>query len=422
MNGSNLNINLFATALLVVLTALSGVVVDACAQDNATAGVPGDWLSRYSGARSVGLGGAFVACMDDPIGTLWNPAGLSALSQNQVRVETSTLFENTSMYGFGFAMPSQRLPSFGLTILNLRSGDFERTNDLNQTLGTFGESDMAFLLSASKNVTRRLSLGVSAKVVQQSVDQFDAVGVGADIGALFDVTPAVRVGASVQNLGGPNLTFRTSDEAYPVEFRAGVAIRVLGGRGLMAAEIDHRNGPGAALRAGGEFWVARSMALRLGYDDNAPSGGFSYEVNPSIRFDYGATHHELGVTHRIGMSYRFGGFFASSTAEPDVFSPIGSQSVTKIHLKAKTKADASSWSLEIVDKSGRVVRRFGGKGTPPAHVMWDGKDAAGLPLADGIYKYQLVVEDEEGRSIVGPERKVEITTEGPRGSVPVIID
>jgi hypothetical protein len=360
--------------------------------------------------------------MDDPIGTLWNPAGLSLLSQNQATLETSRLFEGTSLYGLGFAMPSQRFPSFALTVVNLRSGDFERTNDLNQSLGTFGESDMAFLLSASKNITRRLALGASAKVVTQSIDEFDAVGAGADLGVLYDVSPTIRIGASLLNLGGPSLTFRAVDETFPVEVRAGAAVRVLHGRGLISAEVDHRSGPGAAFRAGGEFWLTRNMALRLGYDDTSPAGGFTYEFNPALRFDYGATNHELGITHRVGVSYRFGGFFASSSADPPVFSPIGSQSVTKIHLNAKTKADAVSWSLEIMDESGRVVKRFGGQGNPPAHVMWDGKDASGLPLADGVYKYQLVVEDAEGRSIAGAQRKVEITTEGPRGNVPVIIE
>lgn len=422
MNGSIYNINRFATALLVVLTALCGSVADARSQEDPTGGVPGDWLSRYAGARSVGLGGAFVAAMDGPIGSLWNPAGLSALSHNQVSLETSRLFESTSIHGFGFAIPSQRLPSFGLAIVNLRSGDFERTNDLNQSLGTFGENDLAFILSASKNLTRRFALGASAKIVQQSIDEFDAVGVGADFGVLYDISPTVRVGASVLNVGGPSLAFRTEDETFPLELRTGVAVRLLGGRGLVSAELDHRSGPGATLRAGGEFWIAHSMALRVGFDDTAPTGGFSYEVNPAMRFDYGVTNHELGVTHRVGVSYRFGGFFASSNAVPEVFSPIGSQSVTKIHLNAKTKAEAASWSLEIVDQSGQVVRRFGGKGSPPPHVMWDGKDASGLPLADGVYKYQLVVEDTDGRSIVGQEHSVEITTEGPQGSVPVIID
>ena len=195
MKGSNYIKKRFATALLVLITALCGAVSGAHSQEDPTGGVPGNWLSRYASARAVGMGGAFVASMDGPIGVLWNPAGLSMLSQNQVGFETSRLFESTSMHAFGFAMPSQRLPSFGLAIYNLRSGDFERTDELNQSLGTFGESDMAFLMSASKSITRRLALGATAKVVKQSVDEFDAVAFGGDLGVLFDVSPSVRVGA-----------------------------------------------------------------------------------------------------------------------------------------------------------------------------------------------------------------------------------
>jgi flagellar hook assembly protein FlgD len=134
------------------------------------------------------------------------------------------------------------------------------------------------------------------------------------------------------------------------------------------------------------------------------------------------SNEELGVTHRLGLSYQFGGFFASSEAIPPVFSPLGEQSVTQFNLQAKAKAPIASWELEIVDKSNQVVRRFSGKGVPPSHVMWDGKSEAGLPLPDGIYRYCLVVEDEEAREIAGHVRTVEITTAGPQGAVPVVID
>jgi hypothetical protein len=159
--------------------------------------------------------------------------------------------------------------------------------------------------------------------------------------------------------------------------------------------------------------------MRLGFNDNAPAGGMSYRFPNGLQFDYGLIDHDLGMTHRVGVSFRFGGFHATSLADPPVFSPLGQQSVTKFHLKAKTKAGTSDWALEITDKSGQVIRRFGGKGTPPAHVMWDGKDEAGLPLPDGNYGYMLVVHDDEGREITSRERLVEITTGGPQGTVPV---
>jgi flagellar hook assembly protein FlgD len=89
-------------------------------------------------------------------------------------------------------------------------------------------------------------------------------------------------------------------------------------------------------------------------------------------------------------------------------------------LNSRTKADAKDWSLEIVNKTDEVVRRFGGSGQTPAHIQWDGKDETGLPLADGSYRYHLVVNDREGRRIVGPTRAVEISTTGPQGQVPVV--
>ena len=58
----------------------------------ANGGAPGDWLARYASTRSVGLGGAFVATPDEPLGALWNPAGLSLLYQNEGNVETARLF------------------------------------------------------------------------------------------------------------------------------------------------------------------------------------------------------------------------------------------------------------------------------------------------------------------------------------------
>jgi hypothetical protein len=293
---------------------------------------------------------------------------------------------------------------------------------LNEPQGSFQEGEMAFVLSASKNVNRRLSIGTNVKIVRQSIAEFDAAGFGADVGVMYDVTPRVRLGASLLNLGGPNLKLREVEESYPVEMRGGGALRFLQGRGLVSMELDHREGPGTTLRGGTEFWVHPSMALRMGYDDKSPAGGMSYRVSPTTQLDYGLSDHELGVTHKIGVSYRFGGFFASSKADPQVFSPLGEQAVTKFALEAHAKSLVEKWTLEIVDKQEQVVRRFSGRDQPPSHVMWDGKDETGLPLPDGAYAYQLVVVDNEGRVMSDHERIVEIATGGPSGSVPVMLE
>jgi hypothetical protein len=393
--------------------------VPALAQEE-IAGGPGEWLARYTSARTLGLGGAYVATADDPLGVLWNPAGLSAMDQNEVRFENAQLFEQTSINAFGFAVPGNWLPSFGLTMVSLGSGDFERTNDMNDDLGTFKNGETAYLFTASRAFSKRLAIGTNLKLVQQSVEDYSGQGFGFDLGGTYDITPTIRMGLSVANLGGPNLKLRDVEEAYPTQIRGGAAAQILNGRAMITAQVDQSDGLGTRLHAGAEYWVQPGLGLRVGYDDAYGTGGFSYRFMPQYQVDYAIADQPLGMTHRVGISYRFGGFFASSKAEPSVFSPTGERAVTKITLNARTKADPEEWTLEIVNKSDEVVRRFSGKGQPPAHVQWDGKDETGLPLADGVYHYRLSVKDREGRALLATSHTLEISTTGPEGTVPVI--
>src|SRR5262245_32759643 len=382
-------------------------------------GAPGSWLSGYAGARTVGLGGAFVATADDALGVLWNPAGLQWMDQNQAMFESVRLFEDTSVNSLSFALPGSRWPSLGVSIVSLTSGEFQRTNELNNPLGTFSEGETAYLFSMAKGFGSRLTVGTNFKLVHQSVEDFSGGGFGLDLGGIYQMTQSLRIGASVLNLGGPSITLRSEAETYPTEIRGGVSLQMLSGRAHLSAEVDHADGPGTSLHGGAEYWLQPGIALRFGYSDDRATGGFTYKFGPQYQFDYGVADHALGLTHRVGFSYRFGGFYASNRAEPEVFSPTGDKAVTKISLNAKTKTKAESWSLEIVSKSGQVVRRFGGPGLPPAHVLWDGKDETGLPVADGVYTYRLTVKDKDGRVLNASIRKVEISTGGPQVTVPV---
>jgi hypothetical protein len=404
---------------IVALAALALSAVPAAAEDE-DGGVPGSWLSSYVTARTIGLGGAFVGVADEASAVAWNPAGLATLVPNELRFETARLYEDTSVNAFNFAVPGSRLPSFGLSIINLSAGSFDRTNELNDPLGTFGEGETAYLFSIAKAFDPRFAIGTNVKLVHQSVEDFSANGVGFDLGAIYSVTPNFKVGLSGLNLGGPNLTLRDTKETYPVEIRGGFSAVLLRGRGLITAEVDQVEGPGMRFRGGSEYWIQPTIGLRVGMNDQEPAGGLSYRFGGKYQFDYGVMDHALGLSHRLGLTYRFGGFFASAKADPTVFSPTGEKAVTKIDLNARTKANTESWSLTLVNKSDEVVRTFGGKGAPPAHLLWDGKDETGMPLPDGDYRYTLTVRDTEGRVIDSHTHVVQISTGGPQGAVPVI--
>jgi len=407
-----------ALPILAIWALVAALAAPAAAADP-DQGAAGDWLTRYAGARTVGLGGAFVAVSDEASGALWNPAGLRWLDRGELQAGTVRLFDDTAIGGLSLALPLTGRMSCGLTFLSLGSSGFEQTNELNEVLGEFDNDDTAFLLSAAYGLTRGLAVGANLKVLHQSIEDYSATGVGADLGAQLALTEDLRLGASLLNVGGPTLTLRETDEDVPTELRGGLALQVLEDAGLLSVEISHRDGWGSRVRAGAEVWLLSRFALRLGYDDENVAGGVGYRFAHGWQFDYGVSDHELGVVHRFGLGLRFGGFQATSRATPEVFSPTGTQPVTKFLLQARTKSATSDWQLAIVDPTGTVVRIFGGQGQPPAHVLWDGKDAAGLPLPDGFYHYQLTVHDAAGREIVGQQRDVEINTSGPAISVPV---
>jgi len=405
-----------ATALAILFTTSTALAEDPIF------GMPGDWLSDYQGAKAVGFGGAYVASADGPLGSVFNPAGLSQMYQNEVHFETTRLFENTSINSFGFGVPGSRFPSIGFTMIALRSGEFEQTSELNEPLGNFESGDTAFLFTLSKSITPKLSLGTSIKLVNQSVEEFSATGVGADLGVQFRFNKYLALGASYLNLGGPNMKLRDAEESYLSEMRGGLSLHLLDGKARLNMELDKRSGLDPSMHAGTEFWLVRSLALRAGYESAGATGGMTYQMANGFGLDYGVSGHDLGVTHRIGLSYRFGGFFASSSASPEVFSPTGQNAVTKFSISSKTKDDTAEWKMEILNSSDEVVRTFGGKGVPPQHVLWDGKDATGLPLPDGVYRYAIWVRDIEGREILSKTQSVEILTSGPRGSVPVTVE
>src|SRR5262245_30975902 len=153
----NANRHPIRTALLAASLAIA-IAAPARAEE-ATGGVPGAWLSNYTGARSLGLGGAFVASADDALGILWNPAGLSFMDQNQVMFENVRLFEDTGVNSFGFAVPGSWLPSMGLSMVSLSSGQFQRTNEMNDALGTFREGETAYLFTLARGLSPRLAVG-----------------------------------------------------------------------------------------------------------------------------------------------------------------------------------------------------------------------------------------------------------------------
>jgi hypothetical protein len=198
-----------------------------------------------------------------------------------------------------------------------------------------------------------------------------------------------------------------------------VAVDLMQGRAMVTAEVEKIGDLRTNVRGGGEFQLTDAITLRAGFDGSSPAGGFTVHLPQDLRLDYGTGDHDLGMIHRFSLSWRFGGFYANSSSSQQVISPLGTRPATQFSLDARTRDAVDSWRLEIHDQGENLVRQFGGRGAPPAHLMWDGKTAAGMPLPDGSYRYRLVVQDLGGLEIVGRSQTIGIDTRSRDIQVPV---
>ena len=155
------------TLCAVVLAVMLILVAGLAQAQGASAGDAAHFLRNGVGARALGMGGAFVAVANDSTASIWNPAGLSL----QPGLKIGASYENQ----FGGLVTSQFL-----------GGAY-----VEDTWGagvSWFNSDLysVYFLSAATNI-EGLSLGASGKLYSFSYSSQTANGLGADVGALFDI-------------------------------------------------------------------------------------------------------------------------------------------------------------------------------------------------------------------------------------------
>ncbi|MDA7857870.1 OmpA family protein [bacterium] len=128
-------------------------------------------------------------------------------------------------------------------------------------------------------------------------------------------------------------------------------------------------------------------------------------INPEIGpFD----EFRLFCTVKFGGSLSFLGTTPPRvwiTATPEVFSPDGDgvfDTVT-LGLEAKDDVGVNKWRVEIYDEEKKLVKKFKGKGHPPAEVEWNGLDENQEAVSDGVYEcFFGAWDDERNKGVTEP--------------------
>ena len=164
------------------------------------------FLEIGPGARSLGMGSAYVSVANDASSLYWNPAGIVNVSRPEVQSFYTPWLVETQYYYNTAVVPLGPYGNLGFSFtavtmdeMIVRTVQDPEPSDYGQK---FDAGNISMGIAYAKKLTDRFSFGFQTKFIQESIWQMNAQGFAVDIGTLFITKRDLRIGMSVSNFGG----------------------------------------------------------------------------------------------------------------------------------------------------------------------------------------------------------------------------
>ena len=263
------------------------------------------FLNIETDARTAALGGT-SAQASGPGAMFSNPAGLSSTSSMGLSAGLSQWLVETNITSFGFALPMAG-GVVGLGVVNVDYGDMMMAGwgevlpdvvGLQANQGKFTAGDMSLQVSYGKSLTDKFSIGGSAKMISQNIENVSMGGLAFDIGTQFDIGyKGMKMGAVISNFG-PDVESQAPAGGYqgfpsmslPMTFSFGVIGEAMPGMN-------------AGLNVLKQADMEQEFILNAEYNISPAALRFSYNLNnPQQNLSVGAGVNVAGINADLSMS------------------------------------------------------------------------------------------------------------------------
>lgn len=372
------------------------------------------------GARASAMGNSFTAVSDDSTAVFWNPAGLVLARGTQFSLTQGEWLLGVTHEFFSFSQNIDQAGAFGGSFGYLDSGTFPGAlENPDGSYGGVGPNISANSFTGTVAYAQRLGnwipgtffkrflAGVSATVVGQNMVNIGNAGAAFNLGLMYEVTrKTFYLGAELQNVGT-----QIQDFSQPVMGKIGGSYWLHStfmkkDQDIIAADMNIQNDTGFTAGVGDEYRMTfgrNDVFLRLGYSTEDTLSGFTAGAGIGHRFDdfeakldyayvpYGI----LGDTHRISLTVVMGG----ELTRPEAYAVAGpgfilGQQTIGVNFSARSEEPIDSYKINILDSNGMLVKSLSGKGNPPSHYLWDGRNQTGELVPQGNYTFTLDVSDD----------------------------
>ncbi|MDR0675939.1 MAG: PorV/PorQ family protein [Elusimicrobiota bacterium] len=229
-------------------------------------------LKMDVGARTLAMGGAFVAVANDVNSIRYNPAGLKMVKNFEISATHMMWFANLNVEYLAFVknLGTRRfryLDVFGGSIFYMGSGDeIEGRDEQGNITNNLGYNQIAVTISGAKSIDLydNVLVGANLKYASERFASNNYATVLADGGILYKWKQNINLGFSVRNLG-------ISEDKLPLEFRAGSSYQ----KNKLGISMDIYRFIDTKLRVvfGGEYFINNILTLRAGYNSSLYDSG-----------------------------------------------------------------------------------------------------------------------------------------------------
>ena len=254
-------------------------------------------------ARGAALGG--LSAQASGAGALFsNPAGIAGTEGMNLTAGLSQYLLETSITNFGFVMPMMG-GAVGVSVVSVNYGDIMKSGWAGTTefvfepnQGSFTANDLAMQVSYGQNLTDKFSIGGTAKILSQNIDNESIGGLAFDIGTQFDIGyKGMKMGAVISNFG-PDVESVMTGGGYqgfpsmslPMTFSFGVIGEAMPGMN-------------AGLNVLKQADMEQEFIFNAEYNISPAAVRFSYNLNnPQQNLSVGAGVNVAGINADLSMS------------------------------------------------------------------------------------------------------------------------
>ena len=182
------------------------------------------FLNLPPSARASALGGYYSMLRDDDISLgLANPASLNSAMNGQLAINHNFHIAdiNYGSVNYGLSLDSSII-SVAVGAQYVSYGQFIRTDERDQVLGSFGASDYAANVSAAIDLDNKMSIGSTLKLFRSTLDSYQSSGMALDVGFQYQ-KPENRTAWSLvlRNIGWQFSSFSETKEGVPFNIQIG---------------------------------------------------------------------------------------------------------------------------------------------------------------------------------------------------------